>query len=123
MDVLIVEPDHHLAISYQRALKTEGIATAIAYSGQDAIAAVDADRPRLICLELHLPQHNGVEFLYELRSYPEWENIPIVLLTFVSEADLGFSKAIQEQLGIKRYFYKPRTQFSQFTDYIKRQVS
>lgn len=123
MDVLIIEPDHHLAISYQQALEAEGIAAAIAYDGQEAITAIDEGKPRLVCLELHLPRHNGVEFIYELRSYPEWDDIPIVLLTFVSEPDLGFSRGIQEQLGIQHYFYKPRTELRQFTDYIKRQVT
>lgn len=123
MDVLIIEPDYHLALSYQQALKAEGINADVAYSGQDAITAIDTMKPQLICLELHLPQHNGIEFLYELRSYPEWEHIPIVLLTFVSQTDLGFDKALQEQLGIERYFYKPRTELRQLTDYIKRQVA
>jgi two-component system response regulator CpxR len=118
MDVLLIEPDKHLTTSYQQALENRGLEVMVAHSGQAAIAVIDTTKPRLICLEVHLPKHNGIEFLHELRSYPEWEDIPVVLLTFVSEKDLNLQPSSQSQLGISHYFYKPRTELKQLVSYI-----
>jgi two-component system response regulator CpxR len=118
MDVLLIEPDKHLATSYQRALESQGLKVRVVHNGQDAIALIDANKPGLICLEIHLPKHNGIEFLHELRSYPEWEDIPVVLLTFVSEKDINLRQSTQSQLGVDHYFYKPRTDLKQLVSYI-----
>lgn len=104
--VLLLEPDNFLGDIYAKALERAGHTVVWAKNAQQAIASADAQRPDVVVLELQLPGHGGVEFLYEFRSYPEWQGVPVVLHTFVA---LQNASALPPELGIMRHLYKPVT--------------
>ena len=56
--------------------------------GYKIICAVDATTainlasettPNIIIIELSLGGHSGMEFIYEFRTYSDWQNIPIII--------------------------------------------
>jgi two-component system, chemotaxis family, response regulator Rcp1 len=63
-----------------------------------------APKPDIILLDLLLPDSDGISFLTTLRSHPELNQIPVVVLT--SSADNSDRQAC-EQLGISSYIVKP----------------
>lgn len=78
-----------------------------ARSAQTAVDAIDTEEPDVMILELQLGIHNGIELLYEIRSYPEWQNIPVVIYTVNRRAtDDTFDTTLQ-QLGVQAVYYKP----------------
>jgi DNA-binding response OmpR family regulator len=107
--ILLIEPDHHLARIYTAALSDAGHDVQHVLQAQEAVHTADKNRPDVVLLELQLAAHNGVEFLYEFRSYPEWQGIPVVLLTMVPPASLQLTSATKQQLGIAACLYKPET--------------
>ncbi len=107
--VLLVEPDHVLAKTYASALMAEGHHVLRAQDAQSAINATDAALPDLIILEIQLPHHNGVEFLYELRSHSDWQAIPVLILSSLESDRLNLASADQSKLGINGYYYKSDT--------------
>jgi len=109
MHVLLIEPDRLQARTLVAALERAGHSVAHAVSAQGAVHAADERIPDVVVLELQLPHHNGVEFLYEFRSYPEWLQIPIVLHTFVPEVELAHAATLYTELGVVRTLYKPAT--------------
>jgi CheY-like chemotaxis protein len=112
MNILIVEPDRILARTYASAL--EGRAkVSVAHCAQDAIHAADQQKPDLILLEMQMPRHNGVEFMYELRSYPEWQEVPVILHTIVPLGHIDISANMIRNLGIVNHLYKPTTTLAQ----------
>ena len=113
MHVLLIEPDKVQAHVYTRALSQAGHQVAHAVSAQAAVHATDEQVPDVVLLELQLPQHNGVEFLYEFRSYPEWSQVPVVLHTFVPERELMQAATLRAELGVARVLYKPSTSLAQ----------
>lgn len=106
--VLIIEPDHLLAKTFCQALESAGVAAMSVSNAQQAITSIDTLRPDLIVLEIQLAGHNGVEFLYELRSQQDWQDIPALIVSVVPEADLGLSNELRQRLGIVGYAYKPQ---------------
>src|SRR4029078_972214 len=52
-----------------------------AENGQIAVKSLGAARPDVIILDLMMPKMDGFEFLDELRRKPEWEDIPVVVIT------------------------------------------
>ena len=110
--VLLVEPDRILAQNYTAALKSSGHDVTWRSNGQTAIHAAEKSTPDVILLELQMPGHNGLEFLYELRSYPEWQDIPVILLTLVPDMALQAEEPVLERLGIAGYLYKPQSKLS-----------
>ena len=110
MNILLIEPDTQLAGTYAAALRTVGYQVRTATTAQDGIFAADDQAPDIIILELQLVSHSGIEFLYELRSYPEWQSIPVIVLSHVPPAEFIDSwDLLSTGLGVVKYVYKPRT--------------
>lgn len=109
-NVLLIEPDRVLAKTYFEALQLDGHITRICSSAQSAISCADEIKPDFVILELQLVSHSGIEFLYEFRSYPDWQNVPVIILSNVPPMEFSESVAIlQNELGVSEYFYKPST--------------
>ena len=110
MNVLLLEPDKLLADTYRRALQTEGHRVTMCATAQAAIFAADEYRPDIVITELQLVKHSGIEFLYEFRSYHDWDTVPIVVLTSVPPGELhAHHPHLQQQLGVQHCLYKPQT--------------
>lgn len=113
MNILLIEPNRLLAAAYRRALEKTGHAVTWQQTAQAAISAADTQKPDVIVLELQLVGHSGVEFLYELRSYTDWQTIPVIVHSFVPEENLVLQRGQLKQLGIAAIFYKPTTTLNQ----------
>ncbi len=109
MNILLVEPDQILGEIVKSALEIHDISVAWKRSAQTALDSLDDAVPDLIILELQLGLHNGIEYLYEIASYPEWQDIPVIVHTINSKAlDEIFCNSF-EQLNVKAVLYKPKT--------------
>ncbi len=122
--ILLVEPDNVLAETYSAALAGAGYEVAVAAGAQAAVSAADAVRPDLVILELQLVEHSGIEFLYEFRSYPEWQDIPVLVHTAVPPGEFeGSWQILGGELGIEVYLYKPRTSLAGLLGNVRDQLS
>lgn len=109
-NILLIEPDRRLAATYQKALKTAGHDVTTASGAQAAIMAADNAKPDLVILELQLVGHSGIEFLYEFRSYLDWQAIPVIIQSQVPPGEFSDSRQLlAQELGVKAYLYKPHT--------------
>lgn len=109
MGVLIIEPSRDLSLVISAAFARQKIKTNIAHSAQQAIKLADKQTPKAVVLEVLMHQHNGLEFIYEFRSYYEWLNIPIVIYTNLSRDELHISENLAKDMGVKAHLYKPTT--------------
>lgn len=109
MHVLIIEPDRVQAELIQAALQRSGHTARHAVSAQSAVLAIDERTPDIVILELQLPRHNGVEFLYEFRSYPEWLHVPVVIYSYMPPHELDRGATLYRELGVAQALYKPET--------------
>jgi DNA-binding response OmpR family regulator len=116
VDIVLVEPDRVLAKTYARALQAAGYKVVSCAGAQTGIHSVDKQSPKLVIVELQLAGHNGVEFLYELRSHSDWQNIKVIVLSTVPPEEAGLTPQIQNKLGISRYCYKPQTTLEQLIE-------
>lgn len=108
--ILLVEPNTLLAKTYTQALQHAGHTVAHAAGAQAAIHAADKQTPDIVILELQLPQHSGVEFLHEFRSYTDWAATPVIVNTILSPAGIARAKEpLSRDLGVTEILYKPRT--------------
>lgn len=94
----------------------------VARDGAEALeylfGSVDRDdlllshHPRLIFLDLTLPQVNGLEVLKRIKSHPEARKIPVIILTG-SDKEEDWMDAYS--LGANKYIRKPGD-FDQFVE-------
>ncbi len=109
-NILLIEPNTLLAATYTRAFAHVGHHVVHVAGGQAAVDAADRRMPDILLMELQLPAHNGVEFLHEFRSYPEWASIPVVVNTTIPPLILADIESIlHADLGVVAVCYKPRT--------------
>lgn len=113
--ILLIEPNRVLAKTYIMALEAAGHQVRHYARGQTAMEAADKTSPDLVIVELQIPRHNGLEFLYEFRSYPEWQDIPVIVLTVVPP-HMVEQAAAMSKLRISAYMYKPTTKLRQLLD-------
>lgn len=106
--IILIEPDRLLAKMYLQAMTGVGHTVRVCASAQTAVFCADEHRPDIIVTELQLVGHSGIEFLYEFRSYPEWQKIPVVVVSNVPAGEFrGSWRLLREQLGVAAYHYKP----------------
>lgn len=109
-DVLMLEPDAQLARTYRKALEHHGYTVRRTVSAQDAVFHVDESLPQVILVEIQLVAHSGIEFLYELRSYAEWQHIPVLIHSCIPPSEFEDSmQLLRERLHVAAYLYKPHT--------------
>ena len=112
--LIIIEPDKLLGGTYGRALEHAGYSVRVVHSAADAVSAADAKRPDLVILELQLAANDGIEFLHEFRSYPDWQDIPVIVQSSMTPEQLEpVRAALQSQLGVRLFLYKTTTTLSQ----------
>lgn len=105
--LLIIESDRLLAANLAALLTRHGHTVSHTADAQAAVTAADARTPELIILDLMLAGRSGAEFIYELRSYADWCDIPVLLYSNLQADDLP--EGCLEELGIVSVFYKPTT--------------
>ena len=117
--ILLVEPDYYLAELYTRALQYNGHVVICARTVEHAVTLLDTEEIDLLIVELKISQHNGIELLYEMRSYVDWNAIKIIIHSIVPEHKIMSSKTIH-QLGVSSYLYKPRTSLFELCTEVER---
>lgn len=121
--VLVVEPDRTLARTLKQHLVGNNFKATAALTAQDGIIMADEAKPDVVVLELAMPEHNGIEFLQEFRSYSDWLQIPIVVYSHIPREDTGLSIADWQKYGVVAYTYKPTTNLKQLSGIIRNAVN
>jgi DNA-binding response OmpR family regulator len=104
--VLLLEPNRWLAQQYSGFLEAAGYEVTWRQKAQDAIEVADTLKPNLVILDLILAGHSGIEFIYEFRSYADWQAVPILILSSVPKPEAGMAETTLKELGISGYLYK-----------------
>ena len=78
---LVVEDDPESLALLTSILEKEGCEVAGASDGVEALAQLACRTPRIILLDLLMPNMDGFEFAAELRKREDWRRIPIVVVT------------------------------------------
>ena len=79
--VLLIEDDTDAREIMARTLEQANWKVSEAGNGQEALDIMADIQPRLILLDLMMPVMDGFGFLAELRTRPEWQQIPVIVIT------------------------------------------
>ncbi|HNC23217.1 MAG TPA: response regulator transcription factor [Opitutaceae bacterium] len=102
--ILVVddEPDALELLGFK--LREAGFAPIFATDGLKALAAVRAERPDLVVLDLMLPELDGLEVCKLMRRDPATAGIPVLMLT-AKAAEMD--RVVGLELGADDYVTKP----------------
>jgi two-component system alkaline phosphatase synthesis response regulator PhoP len=100
--ILAVDDDPAILDVVAQVLADEGYEVLTAGGGRAAVDIARKHLPRLILLDLMMPEMNGWQVVAELRASPHTSSIPIVLLSARRDTELMAS-----DLGVSSYLEKP----------------
>jgi len=79
--VLLVEDDQATREMMARTLEKSDWTVSEAGNGREALDQLTKQKPQLILLDLMMPVMDGFDFLLEMRTNAEWQDIPVIVLT------------------------------------------
>jgi two-component system response regulator MprA len=77
--ILVVDDDENIRNLLQLLLEDEGFSVVLARNGREALDRVAEKRPRLVLLDLQMPEMSGWEAHERLRA--DCRNLPVVFMT------------------------------------------
>jgi DNA-binding response OmpR family regulator len=110
--ILLLETDKVLAQNIDSMFRTMDFEVDWQVDPQEAVISMDEHPVDAIIMDLILVGRSGIEFLYELRSYPDWQTLPVILLSSVPPREIYSCVVSLQQLDIHAYHYKPATRLS-----------
>ena len=94
MHTILVIDDTALAReSVSKLLEYEGFRALRARNGKEGWAMMYNETPDLILLDLMMPEMDGITFLRQLRHSTLWKDLPVIVLTGVSDDDKLITRA------------------------------
>ena len=105
--VLIVDDEQHIRLLIEQTLEElldEGVELYTASDGDEALAAIEAQLPELVFLDVMMPRRNGLEVARAVRDELGQADIHIVLLTAKGQA---VDREAGLAAGANRYLTKP----------------
>ena len=68
-------------------LDGEGYELHYASSGQEALDGMAIFKPDLVLLDVMMPDLDGIEVCRRIKAIPEWQMVPIIMVTALSEKE------------------------------------
>lgn len=85
--VLVIEDEEAIAQLLAYNLEKEGFAVRIAGDGDEALVALDEERPDLVLLDWMLPNVSGIEICRQIRARQGTRDLPVIMLTARGEEE------------------------------------
>jgi len=101
--VLVIEDNPEMNQFVEQTLATE-YRTATSFNGQEGLENAIALHPDLILSDVMMPQMSGDKLVQQLRTHPELDTTPIILLTAKADDDLRVQLL---RSGAQDYLMKP----------------
>ncbi|MDS4019660.1 MAG: response regulator [Candidatus Competibacter sp.] len=102
--ILVVDDEPNIVLSLEFLMKQAGFDVRTASDGEAALAAVAAEPPDLLLLDVMMPRKNGYEVCQAIRANPDWKKIRIIMLT-AKGREVEREKGLA--LGADDYITKP----------------
>lgn len=99
--ILLVEDDRDLSDVVSAYLNNEGYTVTQAFTGREAIEAEAQTKPKLVLLDIMLPEVDGVEVCRQIRMS---SNAPIIM---ISAKNADIDKLMSLGMGADDYMTKP----------------
>ncbi|MCM2359881.1 MAG: diguanylate cyclase [Geobacteraceae bacterium] len=107
--ILVVDDNRGMVKTICDILKAKGFESILAYSGEEAVEKVKADRPGCVLMDLRMPGIDGVKTLEQIRKVAP--ALPVLLITaYATEEQVeeakrhGVSAVLTKPLDIQEFF-------------------
>jgi signal transduction histidine kinase len=103
-DILIVDDTLDNLRLLSAMLSQQGYEVRSVTDGMTALMGIEAQPPDLILLDINMPEMSGYEVCQRLKANPQWQSIPVIFISALSEA---IDKVKAFTVGGSDYITKP----------------
>ncbi|MDD4761650.1 MAG: response regulator [Candidatus Pacebacteria bacterium] len=114
--IVLAEDDEILSSVMMEELQDAGFEVKRAIDGEEAIIMTKSEKPDLLLLDIIMPKKDGFQVLKELKSFPETERIPVIIMTMLGSDD-DVKKGLK--LGAADYIVKSQHAVAEMVEKIK----
>ncbi|MBN2016054.1 response regulator [Candidatus Dojkabacteria bacterium] len=118
--ILVVEDEVPISKAITDKFRREGFEVLQAFDGEDGLEVALKKKPDLILLDILMPKVDGITMLKNLREDMWGKNVPVFLLTVLSDMD-KISEAVQ--VGVSGYLIKSDWKLEDVVEKAKDQLS
>jgi CheY-like chemotaxis protein len=90
--IVIVDDEHDVITYLETLFKDNGYEVATAMDGKEGLEKIREFRPNLITLDIIMPNQSGVGLYRELKKDETLQNIPVIILSGVSQYKKFFAR-------------------------------
>lgn len=94
--VLVIEDDLNMCIYLCNLLRANGFDPCDAPNRDGGIEKVRSEKPALIVLDGMLPDEESISIYYDLKSDPELQHIPVVMLASINQRTFCYYQKCQQ---------------------------
>ncbi|MDX9893595.1 MAG: response regulator [Patescibacteria group bacterium] len=114
--ILVVEDEAFLLDLYETRLEQEGYEVIKANNGAEGLSLAQLELPKLILLDILMPQVDGYEMLGSLKQGEKTKNIPVIIFSNLSQRE-EIEKGLE--LGANDFIIKTSVTPSEMVDKVK----
>lgn len=85
--ILVAEDSITQAFVLKRLLSEHGFEVTLASNGEEALSALEKGKFDLVLSDIEMPGVSGYELSSRVKSHPEWNKVPLILLSNLSQAE------------------------------------
>ncbi len=107
--ILITDDDPDIVENVMMVLGSQPYRLASARDGKQCLAMIKQERPDLLLLDMLMPRMDGWGVIRELRSDPDYADLPIIVLTTVVEdaSRRRYELEVGMDMDVQDYMQKP----------------
>ncbi len=117
--VFIVEDDTFISSLLVKKFESIGAIVLTSGSGETSAASIKKEMPNIVVLDIMLPGADGFQVLQQIKSDPETKNIPVIMLSNLSEK-VQIEKA--KKYGVASFLIKATLSVDEIVEEVAKQL-
>ena len=106
--VIVVDDDRDFSLILKAKLEKNGFKVDVAHDGEEGLEKIKTSKPDVVVLDVMMPKKTGFEVCKELRSDPQFDEIPIILLTAVADHIAETTYTQYDAMSVEASDYIPK---------------
>lgn len=102
--ILVIDDDPNLLLLLTKMLTRIGAKTTTAETGEEGLKLLESESYQMLILDLMLPDMDGFEILSNIRENPQYDDLPVLILSARADPD-AIGRGLS--LGADGYLTKP----------------
>ena len=105
--VLIIDDEPDTLTYFASLLEDNGYEIVTAIDGEEGLSKLRASIPDLVTLDISMPEKSGVKMFREMKDSDRWKDIPVIIITGISEDFRRFISTRKQVPPPDGYLSKP----------------